>query len=341
MTALKDTVRHRLQARSRPHDGCLLWPNKPNRAGYYTISIRDRCYPLHRVVYWLKTPSFIHITDLPSNLHVRHLCSFKNCVIGDHYDAGSRMQNEADKLFVGTRHRGENSSASKLSLQNAQAIADSWGYSSTAERSKQFGVCSSTVRAIDDRNTWPEVVHPNGKTFKGWAARNREQRQKSAERHAKLNADALESIEPLFLSKTYPTGNLFNGTPCRALINAETSKIYGRFTAFGHTASAHIWACEIHQRHVMTKENPIVRHLCNNSSCVAFDHLEAGTHLENMEDYRKARIRNILSIEQEAEIRVSVERIKSLAAKYNVSEGLIKQIRRRTKRIRGRSMTNL
>lgn len=337
--SLRDKVSARLIARSVVDGDCLLWPNKPRRDGYYTISVNDHMYLLHRVVYWVKDTKFDHISDLPCELHVRHLCKFKNCVNVDHYDAGTRIDNEGDKLIAGTRLSGERSPVAKLTLDRAQQLADTWGTKSVADRARQFNISWATVKAIDERHTWKEVMHPNGKAFVGCDVRNQRQRSTAFENHAALTAEQYDKIRARFLAKTEIVERLYEGSPCREWKKTEKNKVYARFTAYGHTASAHVWACEINQGHPMSQEKPIVRHLCNNTRCVAFDHLKAGTHAENMHDYRLTRKHKILTADEEQRIRTSTKKRKALADEFNVKESLIAKIRRNGIRVRGKQAT--
>lgn len=329
----KGDISHRFEEKCKISGSCRLWPNKANSRGYYTISINDSSYLLHRVVYWIKS-DYARICEIPSELHVRHLCPNKNCTTLDHYTIGTRKENEADKKVSGTAIQGASCSLAKLSLETAQEIADSWSTNKTiASRAKLFDVTWSTIKDIDERRTWPNLCHPNGKQFVGLADRNVNQRKCAKIRHETLNKEHYEAIKERFLQCSDVDDK--PGSTCRVWRKVEVNKVYARFTAYGHTASAHVWACEIKQGHAMTEDKPIVRHLCNNPRCVSFDHIVAGTHTENMADVRMARKRCLLEEDQMNAIRESKDSIKNLADKYKVKATYIKYLRRKTPRIRG------
>jgi len=77
-----------------------------------------------------------------------------------------------------------------------------------------------------------------------------------------------------------------------------------------------------------------VRHKCHNPACMNIEHLELGTHKQNMEDKKnnprpdKTKVR--LTIEQKKEIANSTGKtIPQLAAEYNVSHAAIVESKRR------------
>lgn len=77
-----------------------------------------------------------------------------------------------------------------------------------------------------------------------------------------------------------------------------------------------------------------VRHKCSNPACMNIEHLELGTHKQNMEDKKqnprrdKTKVR--LTIAQKKEIANSIGKtIPQLAAEYNVSHAAIVESKRR------------
>lgn len=72
----------------------------------------------------------------------------------------------------------------------------------------------------------------------------------------------------------------------------------------------------------------VVRHKCDNRSCVNPEHLELGTHSDNMMDCSKRRtFRSTLTEENVTEIRTSGLAQRELANKFGVSEATISRIR--------------
>lgn len=78
----------------------------------------------------------------------------------------------------------------------------------------------------------------------------------------------------------------------------------------------------------------VVRHSCDVKNCCRFDHLDIGTHEQNMRDValRNTRSDYKLTDDNVRDIRTKSESIKAQAAKYGVSEVLISKIRNGTRR---------
>lgn len=101
---------------------------------------------------------------------------------------------------------------------------------------------------------------------------------------------------------------------------------YGLFKLAGRKWRAHRVAALLDGRDPRGK---VVRHTCDNPSCVNPAHLKVGTQKENMRD-RTRRGRNgqaKLDPEQVRRIRASDRPSKALARKYDVSASNIREIR--------------
>src|SRR5690554_1189721 len=76
----------------------------------------------------------------------------------------------------------------------------------------------------------------------------------------------------------------------------------------------------------------VVRHTCDNKRCVNPDHLEAGTHKDNMADRKKAGIKyKKLAVDDVAAIRSRLAEghtLVAIAKDYGVSKQTISQIKR-------------
>jgi len=80
-------------------------------------------------------------------------------------------------------------------------------------------------------------------------------------------------------------------------------------------------------------EGKVVRHLCNNPSCINLKHLALGTQKDNMQDMMRAGNRKgggkppvILSQEQTQQVRTERGTQREIAKKYGVSETVIWKI---------------
>lgn len=74
----------------------------------------------------------------------------------------------------------------------------------------------------------------------------------------------------------------------------------------------------------------VVRHLCNNSSCVALDHLCVGTQADNVRDTaRSDRLRRKLSVDAILSIRGDDRPLRDIAEDHNISEASVSMIRNR------------
>lgn len=83
--------------------------------------------------------------------------------------------------------------------------------------------------------------------------------------------------------------HVIKGQSCWTWIGSKLSGGYGRITVGGHKMMAHRYSYELHTGAI--PPGKIVRHTCDNNSCVNPNHLTLGTHLENAED-RSLRGRN-------------------------------------------------
>lgn len=101
---------------------------------------------------------------------------------------------------------------------------------------------------------------------------------------------------------------------------------YGRRKFRGQSMGAHraAWL----EANGVIPEGLVVRHKCDNRSCVNIKHLELGTQAENMMDCSVRRTFNSKLTEEDVkEIRTSSDTLKFMAAKYSVSEATISRIR--------------
>lgn len=108
---------------------------------------------------------------------------------------------------------------------------------------------------------------------------------------------------------------------------------YGRFYVNGTSTFAHRYAYEMYKGPI--PDTYVVRHLCNNPSCVNPNHLDVGTTYENMQDKvlsnRQAKGKDhgraVLTNTQIIQIYQSSKSNYDLATQYNVTPQLISFIR--------------
>lgn len=132
-----------------------------------------------------------------------------------------------------------------------------------------------------------------------------------------------------FNSKVKPKGS------CLEWQAARFSSGYGQFFADGKNHRAHRWLYE--HTHGKLDDGLVVRHTCDNPSCVNIEHLEAGTQRDNINDkLRRGRQvrgeshgRALLTRDDVEHIRESTETHRELAKRFSVSEGCINNIKLR------------
>lgn len=76
--------------------GCWEWQGARDLYGYGHLTIRERSYSVHRLV-------FAQLTLIPAGLYVCHHCDNPPCLRGSHLFLGDQFANMADKMAKG-RH---------------------------------------------------------------------------------------------------------------------------------------------------------------------------------------------------------------------------------------------
>lgn len=280
----REAIYNRIKKKSFSiQNDCIIYaPKYLCKQGYAQICIGGKgMHQLHRVVWWIFNTEYTHVKDIPSTLQIRHLCKNKTCINIEHYKSGDAFDNANDKYNSGTQTSGEAHHSSKITLDTAQKIADSWTSGQNVNRRAiKFDVKYAVVASIDKRETWKDVIHPNGKEYIGMKEKNRLQRL-----NAKNNTVDYKIVREGILKRSVETStnNVHTGTPCREWIKDYT-KTYPRVSFFGHTQDAHIWSLQSKLGRKLHLDSPITRHLCSNQRCVKYEHLEEGTHQDNMND---------------------------------------------------------
>jgi hypothetical protein len=150
--------------------------------------------------------------------------------------------------------------------------------------------------------------------------------RRSAQASAKCGADVKKPIEDRFFAKV-----AVRDSGCHEWTGCLMPNGYGQFHKDGKTAYAHRVAFEL----AYGATDQYVLHTCDNRKCVNPKHLFSGTFEDNMADMvAKGRQaagdrngRRKLSSEQVLAIRSEVGTHDVIAAKYNVTGGLVSMIR--------------
>lgn len=130
--------------------------------------------------------------------------------------------------------------------------------------------------------------------------------------------------EQAFWSKVDKSGDCWTWTAYR------NQNGYGQFSIDGKLYLSHRVSYRIHNADCI--ENLVVRHTCDNPSCVNPDHLESGSHKDNMKDMveRNRSPHCVLSLETVREIKLRLENGetgKALSEEYSVSKSSISRIK--------------
>ena len=285
----KEAVLKRIQSRSYEHENCMIYKGKAiNKQGYVSIAVDGHMYRLNRVLWWIYNTDIDKVSDIPAQLQIRHLCRNKGCTIADHYASGNAYENAADKVIMGTQTTGEAHHTSKIDLKIAQRIADDWQVLTVLQRAALYKTTTGTIYAIDKRQTWKDVKHPNGLSYVGTLKENRGQRDRARDYVSKNHLDLDYDMVKKGLLERSVISNVINKyvkTHCQEWAQ-PFNKSYPRVSFFGHTRDAHVWALCAKLGRNVDLERPIVRHLCGNKKCVNLKHLEEGTYQQNMNDLK-------------------------------------------------------
>lgn len=140
-----------------PVTQCMEWTGFKDKDGYgkisFTINGKERNIYAHRAM-WM-----ICKGDIPNDMFVLHKCDNPVCVNFYHLFLGNHEDNMKDKKKKGRCNVpiGEDSVHSKLKDKDVKIILDMKGKKTSAELAKQYGMASSTIRAIWQRRIWKHI----------------------------------------------------------------------------------------------------------------------------------------------------------------------------------------
>lgn len=134
-------------------NGCwICTSHKPDKAGYFVLSVNGRDTKMHRFMYEK------NIGPIPEGLLLRHKCDVPGCINPDHLEPGTHKDNNHDKIIRGRlpNQKGERSKHSKISDYDAliikQTIADIINYFKDT-----YDLDYKTVFDIVHNKTWKHV----------------------------------------------------------------------------------------------------------------------------------------------------------------------------------------
>jgi len=309
----------------RRDNECVIIDNiSKDSYGYGQVKFLGKNRPLHRIIYWIKS-DYVHIDDIPvaAEMVVAHQCRNLCCINQKHYELKTPSGNMQDKLRDGTDNIGEKNANAKLTLEQAQQIANLNTSLSVKERAVRFQVSRKCVDDIDNRRRWPQVDHPNGKIWQG-------KERKIIKFYRNYNENELKKIQEKLMA------NVTNKTQTKHCVDKclnwgkQTRKAYPIMYILGTSAPLHHWAYLIKNRGIMWDRKQVVRHICNNKLCCNVDHFETGSHRDNQLDKRKHESFSSTQKLKESDIisiRGSLENSRDLTRRYMISSGHVASIR--------------
>lgn len=119
----------------------------------------------HRLMYCFSRKM---TTSSIKELNVLHKCDNPPCVRPSHLRLGTMTDNVADMISKGRLRVGSARSTAKLDERLAVQIRELRVLGiSRKSLAKRFGVCESTIRALDEARTWAHVQHSPGVVRRG------------------------------------------------------------------------------------------------------------------------------------------------------------------------------
>jgi hypothetical protein len=193
---------------------------------------------------------------IPDNTVVRHKCDNRACLNPEHLELGTVQDNIADKVARGratggSGRRGANGTNTKLTTDQVKEIRENPHGCTMDCMAHRFGCSTSQISRIMHNDRWSEL-------------------------------DEHQSEDELFWSRAIKGKRVVNSDLGECW---ETSRERQLISYRNHKALAHRTAYTI--QHGDIPEGMLVRHKCDNDKCINPEHLELGTHKENMEDRSK------------------------------------------------------
>lgn len=131
--------------------GCWEWTGARTGAGYGALKVGKRVVTVHRLA-----AEYLAGLDIRGR-DVRHTCDNPPCINPAHLLAGSRADNNRDKVERGRQARGERNGAARLSEEQVREIIALEGLPQKVIAAR-FGVTASAVRQILRGRNWRHVT---------------------------------------------------------------------------------------------------------------------------------------------------------------------------------------
>jgi hypothetical protein len=202
---------------------------------------------VHRLSYRL------HRGNIPERMCVRHKCDTRHCWNPEHLEIGTIQDNIDDKVARGrakggSGKKGENGTNAKLTVENVKEIRENPHDKCICCLARQFTVMPQQISRIQHNERWGEET------------------EKESEKNDFFRRAIKEHVaRKEELSQCWETERE------RQIFSFRNKKIIGHRVAY-----------------ILSKgeipEKQLVRHKCDNNKCINPDHLELGTHQDNMND---------------------------------------------------------
>jgi len=135
-------------------DDCWEWQGYKNNTGYGNMTVSQKTYSAHRIVYFLTYPNTIDVAA-PKNKSLKqfilHKCDNRSCCNPHHMTLGNYDDNNKDAKSKGRSNarRGSDHKNSKLTQEQAEQARFFRGHGwSFVEIGKMFGIHANNISRI-------------------------------------------------------------------------------------------------------------------------------------------------------------------------------------------------
>ena len=263
---------------------CLLIKEKSNKSyNQMRVYKKAECcfrvsYALHNNIFIENIPKYDQYGNKLAICHGKD-CSI-NCIEPTHLELKTSIENNYDdKIRDGTLKRGENHSNSTITDKLAIQIKNSKGQGTQKERADKFNVSENIIGSIDEGRTWNHLFDNNNQE-------NREKKRNLIRKNKNimLTPNFCEKIKKRLAKNSKKSDILnYNNTSCVMFTGYILPSGYGQISINSVPRRAHIVSLEVNKG-IKLEKNQVVRHLCNNKTCINPEHLKFGSYSENSID---------------------------------------------------------